>query len=71
MRTCTLLIIPLLAAGCVTQDPTDNLANWKCTPEQLNQVINEFNVCDKSSYYSSHCFLTAKQSLCTYVEIVK
>ena len=65
-----LLIAVLLVTGCVQpKPPQNNLANWRCTPEQIEQVDREFQVCDQSSYFSDHCYLTAKKSICTYIGV--
>lgn len=46
---------------------TDNPGNYRCTSSQLMLVEKEFEICGKSGYFSSACFLFAKKSQCEYI----
>ena len=64
----------VLVSGCEAlnklepgkKKPEDVLGNYQCTKDQLELVKTEFLICNESDYYSSHCFLQAKKSQCTY-----
>ena len=69
------ILIALLSvfaiSGCDGDREADiKLTDYKCTMEQLKLVDIEYEICDRSSYMSSHCFATAKKTYCDRVDVV-
>ena len=48
-------------------NPKSDLENYRCTKLQLGLVNLEYEICSKSGYTDSFCFLTAKISTCEYI----
>jgi hypothetical protein len=75
MKLFRILLLPLLIAGCgknesQPQPPTASQTH-KCNLEQLKQVDIYFNICNKSSYFSTYCFERGVESFCTLDEVKK
>lgn len=67
MKTLFIGTLLIVVSGCGSTAPEDALENYRCTPKQLERVEKEFEVCKRSEYLNSHCFLTAKKTYCRYV----
>ena len=69
MNKILLLVMIILFIGCegsITY-PADKLKNWHCSTEELKVVKERTDICSGTSYYTSHCFLTAVQGTCVYM----
>lgn len=65
MHKVIVLCSSLLLIGCqIEQVERDSIKNYTCTDEQLTMVERDFEICNRSSYMSSHCFLSAKKAYC-------
>ena len=68
------LIIGLMVAlvvGCSDDSGVRHikLDDYKCTIAQLEAVEREYEICSRSSYFSSHCFAQAKKTQCDKVMV--
>jgi len=65
-RLTVILLIILSQTGCdrPPEAPETPLSDYPCTKDQLELVRIELELCDKTSYLSSHCFRQAKKAYC-------
>jgi len=72
MKTILFISIVLLSCNVTTDHRAD--ASYiaehcrKCSPEQLKAVDEYFEICNKSSYYSSHCMDRAVVIMCDSIK---
>jgi len=62
-----LLLFSLLIGCTLEKNYKEDIKFYRCSSKQLEQVIEEQKVCDKTSYYSDYCFKQAKLSQCEYI----
>jgi len=66
MRVTIIILIAFFVGGCMRKETT--LVDYVCTSDQLALVKEEVEVCSKTSYLSSYCFLQAKATLCELID---
>ncbi len=64
-----LILIQVCLAAIVLSGCRDypQLYDYKCSDDQLKLVEVEYQVCKQTGFLDSHCFLSAKVSLCDKV----
>lgn len=66
MKTLLLIILLTILVSCDGKRHDEIvLSDYRCTREQLALVDKEVKICNTTLYYSSHCFASAKESICT------
>lgn len=58
------IMILMSLISCNEQTQQINLSEYRCNKDQLDLVNREVIICNATSYYSSHCFASAKKSIC-------
>lgn len=67
--------IMLAMSGCEYESKSEDarrlavLHSYQCTAEQLDLVNTEYSICVKSSWFSSVCYASAKESQCTKINV--
>ena len=60
------IILAILISGCNESEPN---ALYRCSPEQLDVVRIQFDICKETNYKHSYCLDTAKKEQCDEIEL--